>query len=1134
MAEELISSIVGQVAYDELDRLNVALDDAAQKIVDLNGQAKKAEGLVSQAQNIKDLTTATQQLSDVNAKLVKSQQDAAAAQAARTQAAAAAAKVRQDERKAAQDAATASKAAMADAKAEAKATSDLTNEYAILSKAYTEAALRAKNYSLTLGANNPVTKAATAEALVLGMTLKDLDASVGQNQRNVGNYSGALQGYVTTLRGLRGPVKLVGEALGVGAQAADQLRIVLEHSIQGLAAYFRGKEGKTAAEKANTGAVILNSLATDANTVAQEEQIIATEASSAALKTNYTIKDSNVLAQQALNTSGQKYTFTLAANTLATEANAVAMEADAIATTEAAVATTGASVAMTAFKIAIAATGIGLLVVGIAYAVIAYQEYKKSVAEAELSQKAFAAALDDTNYKGAIQDVASLAENIDLAKKGLIDSAAVVEQYNDSIGKAAGSVTNLHDAETGLIKNRDAYVQMMLYKAVAAESLKESVDKAIAAQKSLSEVGTGNSTLGDQFLAPLTTLDPNAQADNRRKKEAADSQKQSDTLLDIFKKFKDKEAVIAKQNGLDDGLNGNVQAGSVAALRKEISTLQEKIDTEKAGSAQQIADTKQLIALQKELKEIEGKGTKTKVAPDNARQEFAGQKELNDVEADLAKQRLERDKANNQAIYQDTTRSLEDRLTAYGNYAADELNEAQAKRDKEVANAQAELVAIGKIQNDGKSKTIEEINSLALQKKAANLKITAADEELAATTANIVKDGTKQVESMIKKSGDDQVQIILDQLKNIKTNQDAATNAELKALDDKYAKEKGNRKKYEAERKEIVDKGNQEIANQTKDYLQEEINDLAAHNVDVSKLQEALNKATDDATKAKLQKDIDALNTELAARKAFFDKAKQQVNDYAQAAQETGTVFKNLSDARVQQEQAEIDAIGKKKDADIAAVEASTLSAADKAKAEATINSQAAADQARLEKEQAKEKHDEAVREKELAIALATIKGILFVLESTSIPEYIARGVLVAAEIAAAATTPIPTYALGTEDHPGGLAVLGDAYRPEVYMTPGGKIGVSPAVPTLFDLPQHTQVIPSIDEYMRMTAGYGTMRGMGVMPVHSEYAGENVEKELRNVGRKIDSLISVLEQKQLTVNTVSPKFQDYIINSTKR
>ncbi|TCI25574.1 phage tail tape measure protein [Exiguobacterium sp. SH5S4] len=60
-------------------------------------------------------------------------------------------------------------------------------------------------------------------------------------------------------------------------------------------------------------------------------------------------------------------------------------------------------------------------------------------------------------------------------------------------------------------------------------------------------------------------------------------------------------------------------------------------------------------------------------------------------------------------------------------------------------------------------------------------------------------------------------------------------------------------------------------------------------------------------------------------------------------------------------------------------------------------------------------------------------------------------------------TWAVPQYANGTKGHPGGLAVLGDGRGsnagPELYRTPNGRVGLSPATDTLMNLPKGTEVI---------------------------------------------------------------------------
>ena len=82
---------------------------------------------------------------------------------------------------------------------EVKIQAELANSYKQLSVQYNEAALKAKILATQLGVGNPVAIQAATNAKKLGEELKQIDASVGQNQRNVGNYAGSLGGFFTQL-----------------------------------------------------------------------------------------------------------------------------------------------------------------------------------------------------------------------------------------------------------------------------------------------------------------------------------------------------------------------------------------------------------------------------------------------------------------------------------------------------------------------------------------------------------------------------------------------------------------------------------------------------------------------------------------------------------------------------------------------------------------------------------------------------------------------------------------------------------------------------------------------------------------------------------------------------------------------
>ena len=72
-----------------------------------------------------------------------------------------------------------------------------------------------------------------------------------------------------------------------------------------------------------------------------------------------------------------------------------------------------------------------------------------------------------------------------------------------------------------------------------------------------------------------------------------------------------------------------------------------------------------------------------------------------------------------------------------------------------------------------------------------------------------------------------------------------------------------------------------------------------------------------------------------------------------------------------------------------------------------------------------------------------------------------------AAQIAIIAAQPIPKYAKGTDNHPGGLAIVGDGGRQEVIETDNGAY-ITPSVPTLVDIPKRAKVIPNIVDYRTM------------------------------------------------------------------
>ena len=110
-----------------------------------------------------------------------------------------------------------------------------------------------------------------------------------------------------------------------------------------------------------------------------------------------------------------------------------------------------------------------------------------------------------------------------------------------------------------------------------------------------------------------------------------------------------------------------------------------------------------------------------------------------------------------------------------------------------------------------------------------------------------------------------------------------------------------------------------------------------------------------------------------------------------------------------------------------------------------------------------------------------------------------------AAQIAMIAAQPIPKYAKGTDNHPGGLAIVGDGGRQEVIETDNGAY-ITPSVPTLIDLPKRAKVIPDLIDYRKMVLHSDAL--MLDRQMRNGNSGEpvivNVNNDYKNLERKMD------------------------------
>lgn len=211
---------------------------------------------------------------------------------------------------------------------------------------------------------------------------------------------------------------------------------------------------------------------------------------------------------------------------------------------------------------------------------------------------------------------------------------------------------------------------------------------------------------------------------------------------------------------------------------------------------------------------------------------------------------------------------------------------------------------------------------------------------------------------------------------------------------------------------------------------------------------------------------------EKARLKKEAELVKKRHEVEAQIAAETQGFIFDLFEGRIEREknlvQEQIDALELQKQKDIEVANQTITNAADKANAIAVIEARAQAKKEALEMRQRELDQKKARYEKARAVAEITQGTAIAVINAlgskpwtpANIALAVAVGALGAVQIARTLAQPIPKYAEGTGNHPGGAAIVGDAGRAEGIVLPDGSVYRTPATSTLVDLPRGAKVFP--------------------------------------------------------------------------
>ena len=250
---------------------------------------------------------------------------------------------------------------------------------------------------------------------------------------------------------------------------------------------------------------------------------------------------------------------------------------------------------------------------------------------------------------------------------------------------------------------------------------------------------------------------------------------------------------------------------------------------------------------------------------------------------------------------------------------------------------------------------------------------------------------------------------------------------------------------------------------------------------------------------------------EIAAAEALAEKKKELLQDVFNFGQQLiEQRFQNQLNALEEESEANDEWSEREKERIDRLEEAGAISKEQADARKAVVDDQAAAREDQIENKRKEILRKQAIYEKAMAIAQIAWNTAQAIMAAWTnpftapgmIPLIIAAGAVQSATVLA---TPIPEYAQGTEDHPGGLAIVGDGGKSEMIIA-GGKVFRTPSTDTLVDLPPHSVVLPDFNAEMN------TLKAPDIHMSDRAISFEELSALLKEGNQKTDTLLKMFRQ----------------------
>jgi hypothetical protein len=578
-----------------------------------------------------------------------------------------------------------------------------------------------------------------SEITDLDTKLKKVDATVGQHQRNVGNYEGATMSLRTELRKLTQELANLDESdprFNQMAQRAGELRDRMQDT-QGVIKATAGTGLENfAGAMANVGqvgiaafqgiesAMVLMGVENE-NLMKAMVRLQALAGLADAMRTLGGLGDMMTEIKAGFIAAAQKLGILVVvkdADVVATEAQTAALTQQEVATNKVDAATGKMQLTMKALPVALIATAIIALIANFDKIAALFDRVSMKNKVLNETMGAYADAA-----KNVIKETTEVKASFELARQGVISKEEALDKYNTVLGDTFGTAKNLNEAEKLYAEKTAAYVQATSLRAQADaifQKVAEERVKALMAHRTASKAAKIES---DDFLSITNGLSKGLKESGYRANQNANELEK--LAMSLLKSAE----VLENENKIRSEYDQKVTKSSE---KKKKAAKEEKIDLDTLTAAFRKATQARLELLNIERKALDPKEVEKMMILDEERAVQIA--DLAVIEAEIALKRAQNTgntkqiQAAEKALFDARKKQIEEQLKLQL-AQTDDVNEQERLRKE----AQLKIMNLQKEETKDLQKQAEIRNSWAKYTadyfiEQSNRKIAQIDKEIAA------------------------------------------------------------------------------------------------------------------------------------------------------------------------------------------------------------------------------------------------------------------------------------------------------------------------------------------------------------------------------------------------------------------